>query len=159
MRNAFLSAVLGIAVVAIVAQPIVVNAQERVGGSTTVRLDKIDNPPNTTIASNATTAQITFTAAPVTDYTIEQLSGNITLYPTNVMPGRTARVFIDTDGSSRTVTVVTNGLPSGTQIHWAYLLVNTNGASSFTVTNQSLLELTVNSKTNRIFGKMFHLRP
>lgn len=118
------------------------------GGSAVQRLEKIDNPPATVIASNATTAHVDFSYAPVNDYFVKDLSANLTLYLTNLMPGRTARVFIDTDGSARNITVATNGVPHSVQVFWSVFGKGTNGAPSLIATNQTWITLTVTASTN-----------
>jgi hypothetical protein len=128
------------------------------GGSVTERLQKIDNPPGTLLASNSTTAQIDFKAAPVNDYRIVDLSGALSLQLTNIMPGRVARVSIDTDGSARAISILTNGMPAQTEILYSYNNVNTNGSSAFTVTNRTLCTITVDQGTNIVWVNFHHAR-
>ena len=92
------------------------------------------------LASNSTTVQIDFSDATVNRYEITNLNANITLNLTNVTYGVDKWVYIRTDGVSRTVTVVTNGMTSQTRISWGFAST-TNGATSFTCTNRARLNL------------------
>jgi hypothetical protein len=113
-----------------------------VGNSNVVSL-KVTNEFST-IASNATTAQIDFSTQPFVEHTYEltNMAANVTLQLTNLVRGRGAWFYIRTDGSPRTVTVSTNGITSGTRISWGLASV-TNGATAVTVTNRLRLHLTV----------------
>lgn len=125
------------------------------------RLARLDTPPATVLASNATTAQIDFSSPPtvLADYEITDLSGALSLQITNPAPGRTRRVFIDTDGSARAISILTNGITSGVEVVYSFSAnVNTNGSSAFTVTNRSWCEMKFNRKTNLLFVNFYHGR-
>lgn len=130
---------------------------------TAQRLDRIENPPVTQIASNATTAQIDFgsPSTEIKDYYVHDLSGNITLQLTNLSPGRTCRVHVDTDGSARTVAIATNGitLTPSVIIHYPYTIPTTNGSSAYTVTNQSRFNITVSPDKRYVDVTFQHWQP
>jgi hypothetical protein len=148
--------VVGLAV-ALITQPVVALAQAE-GGSVSERLVKVFTPPATALASNSTTAQIDFRAAPVVDYQITDLSGNLSLQLTNLRVGHTARVHIDTDGSARTISILTNGITTGVEVLYPYVAVNTNGNSAFTVTNRSRVDLTVDPRGKIVEANFWHYR-
>jgi hypothetical protein len=93
----------------------------------------------TSIASNATTAQIDFTTT--AQYEITNLNTAITLQLTNLVQGRDVWVYVRTDGTARNITVATNGLTTMTRITWGFNAL-TNGATSFTATNRARINLT-----------------
>lgn len=102
----------------------------------------------TYIASNASSAQIDFSPGNgTTHYTVTNLANALTLQLTNLyldtFGPRDAWIYIETDGNSRTVTVSTNGITTGTRISWGFNST-TNGATSFTVTNRARLNLVRN---------------
>lgn len=118
---------------------------------TSTRLDALERPKVQTWSSNSTTASVDFTpgifggtngiVTAASTYEVKNLNGNITLYLTNLVAGVERSVFIGTDGSSRTVAIVTNGLETATRISYAILPVNTNGATAYTITNRAVLNL------------------
>jgi hypothetical protein len=99
----------------------------------------------TTIASNASTAQIDFSpGVGTTHYQVTNLANAITLQLTNLYLDtygpRDAWIYFETDGTARNVTVSTNGITTGTRVSWGFNST-TNGATSFTVTNRARLNL------------------
>lgn len=103
----------------------------------------------TTIASNASTAQIDFTpGVGTTHYQMTNMANAVTLQLTNLYLDtygpRDVWVYFETDSTgSRNVTVSTNGITTGTRITWGFNST-TNGATSFTVTNRARLNLVRN---------------
>lgn len=105
----------------------------------------------TSIASNASTAQIDFTYG-TTHYECTNLANALTLNLTNVsgLPGpRDVWIYIRTDGTARNVTVSTNGITTGLRVSWG-LNSATNGATSVTATNRLRINLA------RVLGGELH---
>jgi len=110
------------------------------GGQLTVNVTNA----STLVASNATTSQADFTLTE--DYiSTDVMRANLTIQLTNLVPGRSITYYLtgDTNVNDRTVTVVTNGIPSiACRIRWN-IFSPTNGSTSFTVTNNTKTELSL----------------
>jgi hypothetical protein len=128
---------LAVGVSLLIAAPPEVQAQ----GTVTTRLSTLEqlatNAPYT-LASNQPTQKINF-ALNKPAYDVINLNTNLTLLLTNVIAGRDTEIFLQSDGTARDVTVSTNG-SGGLSLIWDFT-PNTNGASSFTVTNRAWVRL------------------
>lgn len=91
-------------------------------------------------ATNSTTAILDMNAGS-SWMSVTSLSANCTFYISNAVVGKSMKLFVQTDGSARTVTIATNG-SSGLRVVWD-ALSTTNGTPSFTCTNFATVTLDV----------------
>jgi len=120
------------------------------GGGTSTRLDALESPKTTTIASNVTTAQIDFRqgvfqftngiATGSRIYEVKNLANALTLQLTNLVPGVVREVLITTDGTARNISISTNGITKQTRISYPLNLV-TNGSYAMPVTNRARVNM------------------
>lgn len=104
----------------------------------------------TLMPTNAVTYQADFTGGTPLHQTADFMRTNVSVYLTNPIVGRVMTFHFRGDGNAvdRTVSVLTNGLTGNWPISWGWNSP-TNGATSFTVTNNIGAELNVLVLSNR----------